>query len=32
MSHWLEEGQRAWLCTIVDTWGSSPRPVGSWLA
>jgi len=32
MSRWLAEGQRAWLCTIVDTWGSSPRPVGSWLA
>lgn len=29
---WLREGQRAWLCTIVETWGSSPRPVGSWLA
>ena len=32
MSRWLSEGQRAWLCTIVETWGSSPRPVGSWLA
>ncbi len=32
MSRWLAAGQRAWLCTIVDTWGSSPRPVGSWLA
>lgn len=32
MSAWLEQGQRAWLCTIVETWGSSPRPVGSWLA
>ncbi len=29
---WLEQGQRAWLCTIVETWGSSPRPEGSWLA
>ncbi|HTN34042.1 MAG TPA: XdhC family protein [Marinobacter sp.] len=29
---WLERGQRAWLCTIVETWGSSPRPEGSWLA
>ncbi|WP_375177808.1 XdhC family protein [Marinobacter mobilis] len=29
---WLTEGQRAWLCTIVQTWGSSPRPAGSWLA
>ncbi len=32
MSGWLRQGQRAWLCTIVETWGSSPRPVGSWLA
>jgi len=29
---WLAKGERAWLCTIVQTWGSSPRPVGSWLA
>ena len=29
---WLEQGERVWLCTIVETWGSSPRPVGSWLA
>lgn len=29
---WLAAGERAWLCTIVETWGSSPRPVGSWLA
>jgi xanthine dehydrogenase accessory factor len=29
---WLDEGQRVWLCTIVETWGSSPRPEGSWLA
>ncbi|MDO6443982.1 XdhC family protein [Marinobacter sp. 2_MG-2023] len=29
---WLEQGRRVWLCTIVDTWGSSPRPAGSWLA
>ena len=29
---WLDRGERAWLCTIVDTWGSSPRPRGSWLA
>ncbi|TYC53339.1 XdhC family protein [Marinobacter sp. BW6] len=32
MSGWLGAGQRVWLCTIVETWGSSPRPVGSWLA
>jgi len=29
---WLEQGGRVWLCTIVETWGSSPRPAGSWLA
>lgn len=29
---WLEQGQSVWLCTIVQTWGSSPRPEGSWLA
>ena len=29
---WLDQGQKVWLCTIVETWGSSPRPVGSWLA
>jgi len=26
---WLEEGVPTWLCTIVQTVGSSPRPVGS---
>lgn len=30
--HWLSEGHSAWLCTIVKTWGSSPRPAGSVLA
>jgi xanthine dehydrogenase accessory factor len=29
---WLDTGRRAWLCTIVETFGSSPRPVGSLLA
>ena len=28
---WLE-GTRPWLCTIVKTLGSSPRPVGSVVA
>lgn len=28
---WLEAGQDAWLATVVQTWGSSPRPVGSLL-
>jgi xanthine dehydrogenase accessory factor len=26
---WLEDGHRATLCTVVKTWGSSPRPPGS---
>lgn len=30
--HWLGDGQDVWLCTILETWGSSPRPIGSWLA
>lgn len=28
---WLARGERPWLCTIVRTSGSSPRPVGSML-
>lgn len=29
---WLERGDKVWLCTIVGTTGSSPRPPGSMLA
>ena len=29
---WLEAGQPCWLSTVVQTWGSSPRPEGSLLA
>lgn len=29
---WLKQGQNCFLCTIVKTWGSSPRPAGSLLA
>ena len=29
---WLRDGKRIALATVVQTWGSSPRPVGSWLA
>lgn len=29
---WLQAGQSCWLATVVGTWGSSPRPVGSLLA
>ncbi|MCB2016876.1 MAG: XdhC family protein, partial [Hydrogenophaga sp.] len=26
---WRREGRKALLATVVRTWGSSPRPVGS---
>lgn len=29
---WHREGRRAALATVVETWGSAPRPVGSQLA
>jgi xanthine dehydrogenase accessory factor len=29
---WLAEGRRVILATIVETWGSSPRPAGAMLA
>lgn len=32
VAQWLENGKSVWLCTILKTWGSSPRPVGSMLA
>ena len=28
---WLAEGRRIALATVIETWGSSPRPVGSQL-
>ena len=31
-ARWREEGRTAALATVVETWGSSPRPVGSQLA
>ena len=32
LAGWLREGQHAWLCTIVEISGSSPRPLGSIMA
>ncbi len=29
---WLEQGHRVVLATVVETWGSSPRPAGAMLA
>ena len=29
---WLKTGKQCWLSTVIATWGSSPRPVGSLLA
>jgi len=29
---WLKRGEPVWLATILETWGSSPRPVGAMLA
>lgn len=31
LTRWIEEGEKCWLCTVIKTWGSSPRPLGSLL-
>ena len=32
LRNWRQAGQRALLATVVRTWGSSPRPIGSIMA
>ncbi|WP_083264270.1 XdhC family protein [Pseudohongiella acticola] len=32
VSAWLTQDKPVWLCTILKTWGSSPRPVGAMMA
>jgi xanthine dehydrogenase accessory factor len=29
---WLHEGRAVWLVTVIETWGSAPRPPGALLA
>lgn len=31
-ARWLAAGDALWLCTILRTWGSSPRPPGAMMA
>ena len=32
LRRWREEGHRAALVTVAQTWGSAPRPAGAWMA
>lgn len=32
VASWLQKNKPVWLCTILKTWGSSPRPVGAMMA
>ncbi|MES2756750.1 MAG: XdhC family protein [Pseudomonadota bacterium] len=29
---WIESGRRVALATVIQTWGSAPRPAGAWVA
>jgi xanthine dehydrogenase accessory factor len=31
-AHWFDQGRRVTLASVVRTWGSAPRPIGSLLA
>ena len=28
---WFRQGRRVWLVTVIETWGSAPRPPGALL-
>lgn len=32
VQQWLAADKPVWLCTILKTWGSSPRPIGAMMA
>ena len=32
VDQWLQRNKPVWLCTILKTWGSSPRPIGAMMA
>lgn len=32
LENWLKKGERVALATVISTWGSSPRPAGSYMA
>ena len=32
VDQWLQSSKSVWLCTILKTWGSSPRPIGAMMA